>query len=92
MLNLTDDRADSCPEPCMHGVLARFGGVHNFSFSVDKTKWVVIDSSKHCTNHSPMTLEGTAVEPPSNFQQRQIPNPLYLFWKTIFQGRISYRF
>lgn len=55
-------------------VLARFCSVHNFSFSVDKTKWVVIDFSKHYMNHSPVTIEGTTAEPPSNFQQRQISN------------------
>lgn len=62
MLSLPDDRPDRRLEPRMYGVLARFCCVRNFSFSVDKTKWVVIDFSKHCMNPSPVTIEGAAVE------------------------------
>lgn len=72
------------------GVPARFCGVHNFSFSVDKTKWVVIDFSKHCMNHSPITIEGTTAELPSNFQQRQISNSFTCFGTQVFfQAKIA---
>lgn len=91
MLNLADDRADRRPELHIYGVLVKFCSAHNFSFSVNKTKWAVIDFSKQCMNHSPVTTEGTTAEPPSNFQQRQISNFLYLFWKTIFQGKKNVR-
>lgn len=92
MLSLTDDSADRRPRLCMYDVLARFCGVHNFSFSVDKTKWVVIDFSKHCMNHSPVTIEGTTAEPPSNFQQRQISNSFTCFGRQVryfIQAKIS---
>lgn len=59
MLNLTDDRADRHLELRMYGVLARLYSVNNFSFGVNKNKWVVIDFSKHSMNHSPVTIEGT---------------------------------
>lgn len=59
MLNLTDDRADRRLELDMYRVLARLRSVNNFSFCVNKNKWVIIDFSKHSMNHSPVTIEGT---------------------------------
>lgn len=87
MLNLADDRADRCPELRIYGVLVKFCGAHNFSFSVDKTKWAVIDFSKQCMNHSPVTTEGTTAEPPSNFQQRQISNSFTCFGRLYFKEK-----
>lgn len=84
MLSLTDDRADQHPGLRVYSVLERFCGVHNFSFGVDKTKWVVIDSSKHCMNHSPVTMEGETAEPPSNFQQTQTSKYFACFGKQVF--------
>lgn len=87
MLNLADDRADRCPALRIYGVLVKFRSVRNFSFSVDKTKWGVIDSSKQCMNRSPITTEGTTAQPPSNFQQRQISKSFTCFGKLYFQEK-----
>lgn len=85
MLNLADDREDRCPALRMYGVLVKFRSVRNFSFSVDKTKWGVIDFSKQCTNRSPITTEGTTAQPPSNFQQRHLQ--VFCFGKLYVQEK-----